>query len=164
MIDREKVIKGLEICESADKTCFNCPYSGENCTTKLSADTLASLKQNDSDMQRMESIIEEYEKEKYYFITVFEKIEADKLGWPNTGSSRCWGFYRQKDVALQALHENWTDMEETIYQYAVLEEYNEGISHATGYSQWFKFDDEKGGYFEIEEPECAKHFIGWSIG
>ncbi len=102
--------------------------------------------------------------EVYYFITVFEKADLDKFGWPEIGCSRCWGFYKNKKTAIKALHENWTDMEETIYKYAILEGYNEGISHPTGYEQWFMFDNEKKGYFEIEKPEKYKHFSGWSIG
>lgn len=99
----------------------------------------------------------------YFFITVFEKMELDELGWPDTGASRCWGFYTDKDTAIQALHENWTNMEETVYKYAVLEGHLEGIAHLTGYQQWFKFDIEKKGYFEIEKPKPAEHFCGWSI-
>ena len=31
-------------------------------------------------------------------------------------------------------------------------------------SQWFKWNEEKHGYFEIEEPECVKHFTNFAIG
>ena len=48
MIDREKVIKGLEVCKSVDDTCANCPYVKEVCTTTLSADALALLKERDA--------------------------------------------------------------------------------------------------------------------
>ena len=105
-----------------------------------------------------------HNEQEYFFITVFEKIESDELGWPKTGASRCWGFYRNKDTAIQALHENWTDMNETIYDYAVIEGYEEGIANLTGYQQWFKYDREKDGYFEIEKPEASKHFSAWSLG
>lgn len=45
MPDREKVIKGLEHCISADETCEGCPYEGTTCTTTLNADALALLKE-----------------------------------------------------------------------------------------------------------------------
>lgn len=45
MIDREKVIKGLECCKSVEEYCVNCPYNEEVCTTTLSADALALLKE-----------------------------------------------------------------------------------------------------------------------
>ena len=47
MPDREKVIKGLEQCISADETCEGCPYEGTTCTTTLNADALALLKEQE---------------------------------------------------------------------------------------------------------------------
>ena len=46
-MDREKVIAGLETCKSSDKTCSDCPYNGEVCTTSLCDDVLALLKEQD---------------------------------------------------------------------------------------------------------------------
>lgn len=100
----------------------------------------------------------------YYFITVFEKLGIGDLGYPETGDTRCWGFYTDKQTAYDALHQNWTDMNETIYDYAVIEEYHEGISNHTRVRQFFKFDYDKKGYFEIDEPDGYEHFISFSIG
>ena len=102
--------------------------------------------------------------QEYYFITVFRRLEIDELGWPDTGEERTWGFYRSKKKAIQALHENWTDMEETIYHYAVLEGHYEGIAHLSGYQQFFAFDVSKGGYFEIETPKGYEHFAAFGLG
>ncbi len=100
-----------------------------------------------------------------WFITVFEKVKPGKFGWPDFGCSRTWGFYSERETAVQALHENWTDMWETCYDYAVIEKYAEGISHYEFDSRkWFKFDWEREGYFEIEEPECVKHLCSFAIG
>lgn len=49
-----------------------------------------------------------------WFITVFEKREINHLGWPEYGCRRTWGYYHDHNTALQALHENWTDMWETM--------------------------------------------------
>jgi hypothetical protein len=100
----------------------------------------------------------------YFFITVFCKLGLDSCGWPETGGRRTWGFYRDKNTAIKALHENWTDMEETIYHFAVIEGYTEGISNMTGYSQFFEFDAAKGGYFEIDTPKGYEHFSGFGLG
>lgn len=102
----------------------------------------------------------------YWFITVFTNCEEDDLGWPKIGSSRCWGFYSNKEDALNTLHENRTDLWETCYDFAVLEPYYEGIS---GYCfkesrQFFEYDIEKNGYFEIDEPKEMKHVVGFAIG
>lgn len=104
------------------------------------------------------------EQKVYYFITVFEKLDIDEYGYPDTGSRRCWGFYCEKDTAFQTLHENWTDIEETVYGYAVIEAYHEGISHYAFFRQFFKFDRERNGYFEIDEPEGYEYFCSFSIG
>lgn len=102
--------------------------------------------------------------EKFYFITVLERLDVDGDGWTDTGNTRCWGFYKEKDTAFQAVHENWTDMQETIYNYAVIEEYHEGISHPTGFRQFFKYDRDKDGYIEIDEPTEYEHYCCFSIG
>lgn len=100
-----------------------------------------------------------------WFITVFEKVVPTNNGWPEFGAQRTWGFYAEREIAVKALHENWTDMHEYCYDYAVLEKFDAGISHYVfGSSQWFKFDDESEGYFEVEEPECVKHFCGFALG
>ena len=102
----------------------------------------------------------------YWFITVLEYIEEDDLGWPKFGATRCWGFYTDKEVALKALHENWTDMWETCYDYAVLEPYYEGISGIGDKEdrQFFEYDADKDGYFEIDEPSEVRHVVGFAFG
>lgn len=104
-------------------------------------------------------------KEKFYFITVFERLDVDKLGWPDYGASRTWGFYKDKNTALKALHENWTDIWERCYHYAILEVYEEGISRLDfSYRQFFKFDQQKDGYVEIDEPTGYGHVAGFAFG
>ena len=100
----------------------------------------------------------------YWFITVMERIEPNERFYADFGDQRCWGFYSNKQDALNTLHENRTDLWETIYNYAVLEEYYEGISNHTMNRQFFKYDREKDGYFEIDEPECVKHLCSFAIG
>ena len=100
-----------------------------------------------------------------WFITVFEKVEITELGWPDFGCQRTWGFYSDRETAVDALHENWTDMWETCYHYAVIEKYEEGISgYEFGSRQWFKFDEEREGYFEMEEPKGVKHMGSFALG
>ena len=99
-----------------------------------------------------------------WFITVFEKIAPNAMGWPEFGSSCTWGFFAERETAVQALHENWTDMWECCYDYAVIEKFDEGISHyVPDSSQWFKFDRERGGYFEINAPECVKYLVSFAL-
>lgn len=100
-----------------------------------------------------------------WFITVFQKIEPDRRWFAEFGAQRTWGFYAERETAVQALHENWTDMWEYLYEYALIEQFDEGISHYVfGSRQWFKWNQEREGYFEIEEPECVKHLCSFAIG
>lgn len=100
-----------------------------------------------------------------WFITVFQKIEPADNGWPEFGATRTWGFYSKRETAVQALHENWTDMWEYLYDYAVIEKYDEGISHYEhGSRKWFKFDRGSNGYFEIEEPDCVGCLCSFAFG
>ena len=100
----------------------------------------------------------------YYFITVFEKLTCNELGWSLFGASRCWGFFSDKNMAIQSLHDNVTNMNEFLYKYAVLEGYHEGISNGTGYQQWFEYNPEKDGFYEIDKPSFLEGFGGWAIG
>ena len=99
-----------------------------------------------------------------WFITVFEKSEINHVGWPEYGCCRTWGYYRDHNIALQALHENWTDMWETIYDYAVLEEIEEGLCPIPESVQWFKYDRERDGYFEIDMPDGESGLTSFVLG
>ena len=106
------------------------------------------------------------EYETMWFITVFEKVDRDEQGWPALGATRTWGFYSDRSVAIKALHENWTDMHEGLYNYAVIEGYDEGICHCHNpdETKWFKWDEEMEGYREIERPEVVDNFSDFAIG
>ena len=58
-----------------------------------------------------------------WFITV---IHIDKEG--KFSDSRCWGYYVNKQDCIEDLHNNNTDMSEYYYNYAVIENIDEGIS------------------------------------
>lgn len=101
-----------------------------------------------------------------WFITVVEKLDPD--GWGDglcdTGFHRTWGFYSNAEDAIDALHNNEADMHECFYDYAIIEEYNEGICNDTSCYQWFKWDNDRGGYFEIDEPRCVSRMCCFAIG
>ena len=99
-----------------------------------------------------------------WFITVFERLEPDERYIMEHGDKRTWGYYEDKETATRALHENWTDMWETIYGYALLEKFGPGICPQHQERQWFKYDRERDGYFEIEEPEFVKRVVNFALG
>ena len=103
-----------------------------------------------------------------YFIIVMEKdwSTVDKYGIRDYGSVRTWGFYKDKDRAIEALHTNVTDMCETCYNFAVLEEIEEGICRYCGKEDriFFKNDIEKNGYYESDEPDSFSGICNIAIG
>ena len=75
--------------------------------------------------------------------------------------SRCvqtWGYFEDKETAAQALHENWGDMHECVYPYAVIERLSPGLYPPPEERIWFAWIQEKWGFFEIAPPECAKEY------
>lgn len=99
-----------------------------------------------------------------WFVTVVEKMDDRDTTFGDTGDTRTWGFFSNKEDAIDVLHKNVTDMHELYYDYAVIEEYNEGISNDTGERQWFMYDEDRDGYFEIEEPRCVKNICCFALG
>lgn len=99
-----------------------------------------------------------------WFITVMEYLIEDKKFIARHGDKRTWGYYTEKETAVRALHENWTDMREYVYDIALLEKLGPGISPDCEERQWFKFDKERGGYFEMEEPDFIKCVVNFALG
>ena len=99
-----------------------------------------------------------------YFITVFEKIEPSDVSFAEFGCRRTWGYYPEYEMAATCLHENMTDLQEGCYMYAVIEKIGYGVVAIAEERQWFKWDKERRGYFEIEEPECVRHLCNFAIG
>ena len=127
-------------------------------------------------------------KRKYYFIASVRdaKQEVDDIikkakNLPDdykyeNHDSHCWGFFRSKKKAIQAVTENWTDMNEAAYyHYVIIEPHYEGlISPIIGEEMWFKAKyekrtDDRGqysycvGYEPCEVPEWATQTYGWAI-
>jgi len=96
----------------------------------------------------------------YYFITVFKDVD-DRWG---IKGARCWGFYTDLNKAKYVVENNITDLWETIYNYTVIETYNEGISGYADERIFYQYDIDKEKYIQIPEPKEVKHFVSFSIG
>ena len=99
-----------------------------------------------------------------YFITVFDKVEPNEMYYAEFGDQRTWGYYPEYKMAQSSLHENRTDMHEGCYEYALIEKIGPGICAHCEERQWFKWNKELRGYYEIDEPECVKHLVNFAIG
>lgn len=95
------------------------------------------------------------------------KLEQDeKTKFPDFGSSSIVGYYFDMDKAFDAVKENAYDINETCYDYALIEEIKEGLyQSASSDSRWFfKYNKNKDGYDQIEEPDFFKHYYSFTIG
>lgn len=104
-----------------------------------------------------------------YFITCFEKngTEINKYKMPDFGDQRTFGFYYDLETARKALNENWCDMHECLYMYAVIEKMYPGI-HPDCYLdtdiEWYQYDKEKDGFFLIDTPKHSVNLCNYALG
>lgn len=99
-----------------------------------------------------------------YFITCFEKCEKDKNGWFDGGAARTFGYEEMFEDAKRALNTNTYDMHEYLYTYAVIEKIGPHIHPDVQMEQWFKWDEERDGFFEIEKPDAAYGVCNHALG
>ena len=98
-----------------------------------------------------------------YFITCFQKYEKVN-GWPEIGASRTFGYYPYKDWAIEDLHRNNTDLREMLYNYAIVEKIPAGLSQLAEEKIFFKWDEEKQGFFEVDGVEFEDCFGNYAFG
>lgn len=101
---------------------------------------------------------------KIYVINTMTKLEKDQNGFPDFGSERIVGFYKEFKDAEDAVVNNICDIYETIYNYALIEEVEEGLYNSSLNRWFYKYNKEKDEYEKIEEPEFLKHYSGFTIG
>ena len=93
---------------------------------------------------------------KIYAITCFSKLEEEN-GWPKFGAMAFMGWFSDRKKAISAVKVNACDINETIYNYAVIEEIEEGL-YAYPRKRWlFKYSKTDDRYYGIEEPSFLKH-------
>lgn len=97
-----------------------------------------------------------------YFITGFSKYEKDRLGWPDIGAARTFGYYNDRDVAIRMVELNNLDIHEYLYDYAVVEYIPEGLYNIAEERIFFKWNEEK-QIFEIIDgfdDHCGNYAFG----
>lgn len=91
---------------------------------------------------------------------IYHKPSGDvPSGFPDTGCTGNMGFYYELDTAIQAMNENWCDIQDYCYYAGFIlchfpGIYNEATQDARMYFLW---DKENKGFFEVKEPEIFKH-------
>lgn len=91
-----------------------------------------------------------------YFITTVDSKDGD---------TRCVGYYSTFEKAEEAVLDNACDIWETCYDYAVIENVDEGLYQYDQNPVWYKWDDLNEEYVKIEgRPDQYKNQIGFGIG
>ena len=87
-----------------------------------------------------------------YFVSTLEEDDYTEL------YGGAWGYFWTKESAVDSVHRNMTDMHETIYPYAIIENLEPGLFPVPKERVWFGWDEDKDGFYEIETPECNNNF------
>lgn len=92
-----------------------------------------------------------------YFITCLQYPGTEIVdGKPRYGAQRTFGFEETYEEAEQDLNENYCDMYECLYSYAVIEKIEEGRFIDKEFKEedqhWFEYDRKKDGFFKIDKP------------
>lgn len=97
-----------------------------------------------------------------YFITCFQKYEQTKYGVPDIGNWRTFGYYNNRDVAIELVKKNCCDIQERCYKYAVIEKIDEGLYNPAEERVFFEWNEDK-KQFELIEPfidHCGNYAFG----
>lgn len=93
-----------------------------------------------------------------YFITTVQ-IKDEQLGY-----TRCIGYFETFEKAEYIVLNNVGDIEETIYNYCVIENIPDGIYQYDQNAKWYKFDNLNEVYKPCEKPKELNHLVGFGIG
>lgn len=77
--------------------------------------------------------------------------------------SRCFGFYFELESAKHAVDMNYGGMEESYYEYIVIEKQFEGIHALAEQVKWYYWDLQK-GWIECEKPKSERFtcIVNWN--
>ena len=92
-----------------------------------------------------------------YFITTVDSKDQDR---------RCVGYVKTFEEAEEIVTKNVCDIWETCYDYAVIENIQEGLYQYDFHPTWYKWHKLANGYIKSEPPSFAKDIcgIGYAIG
>ncbi len=91
-----------------------------------------------------------------YFLTTIQEKNNEII------DRRCVGYFETYEEAANIILHNFYDINETIYNYAVIEAIPSGIYQYDNKPHWFAWIEN--GYIESEVPPFAKNVCGYGIG
>lgn len=101
---------------------------------------------------------------KIYAVKVMEKLEKTSNGFIDIGKTRIVGWYSDGDEAIKHVENNDWNIRDGIYDYALVEECDEGFYPYNSKRWFFKFDEDEEVYWVIQEPDFVKNTVNFTIG
>lgn len=96
------------------------------------------------------------------------KIEAKlngMFGIAYIGETRTVGYFTTLEEAKKCIEENWGDIQEHYYKYAVIEEVEDGLYKSiNSESIWYKWSNTQDRYIQIDKPAQLSNEFGFTIG
>ena len=99
-----------------------------------------------------------------FFITCMQNLPDKSNVFAETGAQRTFGFTETLADAERKLNENCLDMHEYLYQYAVVEKIEAGIHPDVLEEVWFKWDEDKKGFYRIKKPNECSCLCNFALG
>ena len=99
-----------------------------------------------------------------FFITCMQNLPDNSNIFAETGAQRTFGFTETLNDAERKLNENYLDMHEYLYKYAVVEKIETGIHPEVLEEVWFKWNEEKKGFYRIKKPDECSCFCNFALG
>lgn len=92
-------------------------------------------------------------------IILFENICNDPNYFPDTGCEDRPGFYYELDTAIQAMNENWADIQDHAFKCGFIICRFPGLYNASfpKSRMYFEWNSKKEGFFQKKEPLAFKY-------
>lgn len=86
---------------------------------------------------------------------------GEDLGWPDCGTTDYPGYYHDLDDAMNSMHSNNADLRECVFCAGFIIKRYPGLYQTCNKEDriYFKWCDEKNGFFEADEPPTFDHII-----
>ena len=95
-----------------------------------------------------------------FTISVMEKIKPGIGDTTEYEHKSNIGWYSKKEDTISAVEQNTADIYEGTYNFAIIEEYKQGLYSIRISVQFFKYNPETNKYEKTEEPDCMKNTYG----
>ena len=96
--------------------------------------------------------------ETVFTVGVIEKIDIAK------SIKRCVGYFKSFEEAEDVVKNNITDIYSCLYEYAVIEEFSDGLYPKAKSIHFYKYDEETNKYAEIYVPKEWENICNFTMG